>query len=112
MKFIHAVVYDKDEFESILSEKIDLTDWGIVCDGDYVIHALYDCEKQAVLTLNDDTHTHIVDEIASFCQGIRYCGNEVEIIKAYVVMNKDENAYSWKQVCEHLANGDYVEVID
>ena len=111
MKFIHAVVFDKDEFYNIVNCGYDLTDWSIVCDGDYVVHALYDCEKQAVIALNDDTHTHITDEIASFCQGIRYCGNEVEIIKAYVVMNEKEDSYSWAQVCEHLVEGAYVEVI-
>jgi hypothetical protein len=112
MKFIHAVVFDKKEYETIIAYGDDLTDWGIVCDGDYVVHALYDCEKKAVIILNDNTHTNIVDEIASFCRGIRYCGNEVEIIKAYVVMNEKEDSYSWAQVCEHIVKGEYVEVKD
>ena len=110
MKFIHAVVFDKDEYESIKSEGLDLTtDWGIVCDGDYVVHALYDCQKKAVLTLEDDTHNSVCAEIASFINGIKYCGNEVEVINAYVVVN---DCYSYTQTCEAITNGEYVEVKD
>ena len=111
MKFIHAVVFDRTEYEELREYGVDFESWDELTEGDYIVHCLYDCEKKAVIVLNDDTHTNIIDEIASFCQGIRYCGNEVEIIKAYVVMNEKEDSYSWTQVYEHIVNGKYVEVM-
>ena len=112
MKFIHAVVFEKDEYKMVKAKGQDLTDWGIVYDRDYIdiVHALYDCEKQCVVFCNDDTHYPIIAGIDSFIQGIRYCGNKVEVVKAYVVMNEKEDSYSYKQVCEHLTNNDYIEV--
>ena len=110
MKFIHAVILEKDEYKTLKAEGQDLTDWGVLCDGDYVVHALYDCEKQCVVICDDDTHNPITAEIKTFIQGVRYCGNKVEVVKAYVVMNEKEDSYSYKQVCEHLTNNDYIEV--
>ena len=109
MKFIHVVVFDKDEYENIIAHGDDLTDWGIVCDGDYVVHALYDCEKKAVIMLEDDTHNPVCAQISSFYSGIKYCGYEVDITKGYVVV---DDCYSWKQVCEAIIEENFVEVVD
>ena len=107
MKFIHAVVFDKDEFENGL---YNTEDWGDLTDGDYVVHCLYDCDKQTVLMLEDDTHNPVCAEISSFYAGIKYCGYEVEVTKAYVVVDNGLS-YNKEAVGLCLVEGNYVEVI-
>ena len=107
MKFIHAVVFDVDEFNN---GNYNTEDWGDLCDGDYVVHCLYDCDKQTVLMLEDDTHNPVCTAISSFYAGIEYCGYEVEVTKAYIVVDNGLS-YDKEAVTLCLVEGAYVEVI-
>jgi hypothetical protein len=68
MKFIHAIVLTEEE---IKSGYYDTGNWFDLSDGDYVVHALYDCELGAVAMINDNTHTDIEGHIDSFLSGFK-----------------------------------------
>ena len=111
MKFIHAVVYDRTEYENLREYGVDFESWGDITDGDYIVHCLYDCDKQIVLMLEDDTHNPVCAQISSFYAGIKHCGYEVEVTKAYVVVDNGLS-YSEEAVGLCLVKGKYVEVED
>lgn len=107
MKFIHAIVLTEEE---IKSGYYDTGDWSDLSDGDYIVHALYDCELGAVAMINDNTHTDIEGHIDSFLSGFKWAGKEVEVSKALVVVNGDP--YSANSVYEKISKGNYTEVND
>lgn len=108
MKFIHAVVLNYDEY---VNGDYDTTNWDDLCDGDYVVHALYSVDNEEVLMLNDNCHSSIESDIEAFLEGIEFCGHDAIVDRACVLMNRDEDAYNEYAVKVHLDNCEYVEVV-
>ncbi len=111
MKFIHAVVFNYEEYTSAASYGCDFTDWGQVCDGDYVVHALYSIDNKEVLFVNDNCHSNVESEIEKFLEGVEFCGHDAIVTNAFVVMGIDEDAYNDYAIKCHIDNGDYEEVV-
>jgi hypothetical protein len=110
MKFIHAVVFDKDEFEN---GHYDPTNWDDLCDGDYIVHCLYDVDNERIIIHDDNTHKPVEAMIENFLDGIEYANstnvggimipNEKIIVKkAGVVVNEGKSPYDSKAVIPHL----------
>lgn len=119
MKFIHAVVFDKDEFEN---GNYDTGNWADLTGGDYIVHCLYSVDNENIIILEDNCHQPVVPMIDNFLDGVRYAGSvnvgglivdnsEVEVTKAFVVMCSNESSYSSEHVKEHLIKGNYGEVL-
>lgn len=115
MKFIHAVIFDVDEFKDITD-----TSWENLTDGDYIVHCLYSIDSQKIIMLNDNTHTNIEENIDSFLEGIEYCLSmsindantdfePVDITKAYIVVD-NSLSYNEEAVGLCLNEENYVEV--
>ena len=108
MKFIHAVVLNYDQ---CVNGDYDVANWDDLCDGDYVVHALYSVDNEEVLMLNDNCHSSIESDIESFLEGIEFCGHDAIVDRACVLMERDEDAYNEYAVKVHLDNREYVEVV-
>lgn len=119
MKFIHAVVFDVDEFNN---GNYNTEDWGDLCDGDYVVHCLYDVDNETILIHEDNTHQPVETIIKNFLGGIEYANStnvggmmipneEIEVIKAYIVVDSGLS-YRSDAVGLCLVEGNYVEVED
>lgn len=108
MKFIHAVVFQKDDFEG---GHYDISDWGDLTDGDYVVHALYDCENQEVVMVDDNVHSRIETEIEAYFKGIERCCHEVTETKVFIVLKEGYyDEYNCAYIEEHIKEGLYTEV--
>lgn len=118
MKFIHAVVFDKDEFEN---GNYDTGNWGDLCDGDYVVHCLYDVDNEHIIIHEDNCHAPVETMIASFIEGIEYTNaahvggmvirqDVAKVSKAFVVVDNG-CSYSSAAVKEKLIAGNYGEVL-
>ena len=105
MKFIHAIVFDKGEYDELRDFGIE--GWDDLKSGDYIVHALYSIDNKEVLILDDNTHQPVEAMIEKFLEGIEFCGHDAVVTKAIVVVN---DSYSWKQTCEALSSDNYVEV--
>ena len=119
MKFIHTVIFDKDEFEN---GNYNTEDWGDLCDGDYVVHCLYDVENETILIHEDNTHQPVETMIENFLNGIEYANStnvggmiipneEVEVQKAYIIVDNGLS-YDLEAATLCLVEGAYVEVND
>ena len=108
MKFIHAVVLNYDEY---VNGNYDPTNWDDLCCGDYVVHALYSVDNEEVIKLNDNCHSSIESDIEAFLRGVKFCGHDVIVERACVLMYRDEDAYNEYAVKVHLDNCEYVEVV-
>ena len=117
MKFIHAVIFDVDEFNNGF---YNTEDWGDLCDGDYVVHCLYSVDNEQVLIHEDNTHQPVETMIENFLEGVEYANainvggmmipNEAnEVIKAYIVVDNGLS-YNKEAVGLCLVEGNYVEV--
>lgn len=123
MKFIHAVVYDRTEYENLREYGVDFESWGDITEGDYIVHCLYDIDNEKILVQEDNTHQPVETIIETFLKGIEY-GNSInvggimipneanEVTKAYIIVNKDQSSYSSDAVRPHFINKTYVEVED
>lgn len=123
MKFIHAIVFDKTEYENLREYGVDFESWGDITEGDYIVHCLYDVDNEKILVQEDNTHQPVETIIETFLKGIEY-GNSInvggimipneanEVIKAYIIVNKDQSSYSSDAVRPHFINKTYVEVED
>ena len=107
MKFIHAVVFDKDEFDNDL---YDTGDWGNLCDGDYVVHCLYCVDTEDVIILEDNCHASVENMIDSFIDGVNYMCDCAIVTKAYVVVDNGLS-YNKEAVGLCLVEGNYGEVL-
>ena len=118
MKFIHAIVFDKDEFENGC---YDTGDWGDLCDGDYVVHCLYSVENENIIIHEDNCHHPVETMIENFLDGVRYANStnvgglmidnsEVEVTKAFVIVDNG-CSYNATAVKEKLILGNYGEVM-
>ena len=119
MKFIHAVIFDVDEFNNGL---YNTEDWGDLTDGDYVVHCLYDVENEMVLIHEDNCHAPVETMIENFLGGIEYANSinvggimisneEVEVTKAYIVVDNGLS-YNREAVSLCLIEENYVEVME
>lgn len=121
MKFIHAVVLDKSEYDELKEYGMD--NWDDICSGDYIVHCLYSIDNQKILIHEDNTHQPVETMIENFLDGIEY-GNSInvgglmipneanEVTKAYIIVNKDQSSYNSDVVLPHFINKTYVEVED
>ena len=123
MKFVHAVIFDKDEYKYLCELGVDFKSWESFTDGDYVVHCLYAVEDQQIIFHEDNTHAPIETMIGSFFTGYVFAnstnvgglmipneGLEVDITRAYIVVDNG-CVYSHTAVSKCLMEGDYVEVI-
>lgn len=110
MKFIHAVIYDIIEYKELCEYGRDFESWGDITDGDYIVHCLYDVDNERIIIHEDNTHASVETMIESFLDGIRFAGGEVEVTKAYLVVN-DGCSYDSITVKEKLIAGNYGEVL-
>ena len=119
MKFIHAVVFDVDEFNN---GHYNTNDWSDLCDGDYVVHCLYDVDNERIVIHEDNCHAPVETMIDTFLEGVRYRdtvnvggfmidNSDVEVINAYIVVDNGLS-YSGEAVGLCLIEGSYAEVID
>ena len=117
MKFIHAIVFNKDEFENC---NYDTGNWDDLCDGDYVVHCLYSVDEEEILIHEDNTHAHVEQMIDSYLDGVafahstnvgglRVLNEDMDVIKAFVIV--DGCPYDEKVVKEKLVMGNYGEVL-
>ena len=122
MKFIHAVIYDKTEYDNLREYGVDFENWDDITEGDYIVHCLYDVENEKVLIHKDNTHQPVEIMIKNFLDGIEYANainvgglmipNEInEVIKAYIVVDNGLS-YDKEAVTLCLVEGAYVEVED
>ena len=106
MKFIHAVIFDVDEFNNGL---YNTEDWGSLTDGDYIVHCLFCETTEDLIVLEDNTHAPVEQIISSFLDGVRYVYDEVIVTKALVFVDNGLS-YNKEAVCLCLVEGNYVEV--
>ena len=120
MKFIHAVVFDKSEYDELKEYGVDFENWDDITEGDYIVHCLYDVENEKVLIHEDNTHQPVETMIENFLDGIEYANainvgglmipNEInEVTKAYIVVDNGLS-YNKEAVTLCLVEGVYVEV--
>ena len=107
MKFIHAVIFDVDEFNN---GHYNTEDWGDLCDGDYVVHCLYCADTEDVIILEDNCHASVENMIDSFIDGVRYMCDCAIVTKAYIVVDNGLS-YDKEAVTLCLVEGAYVEVM-
>lgn len=108
MKFVHAVVFDVDEFNN---SNYNAEDWGDLCDGDYVVHCLYSVDNEEVIVLEDNCHASVENIIDSFIDGVNYMCDCAIVTKALVVVDNGLS-YNKEAVGLCLIEGNYVEVKD
>jgi hypothetical protein len=108
MKFIHAVIFDVDEFNN---GNYNTEDWGDLCDGDYVVHCLYSIDNEEILIHEDNTHQPVETMIENFLQGVEFCGHDAIVTNAYIVVDVGL-AYDEEATLLCLVEGAYVEVKD
>lgn len=85
LNFVHAIVFDKTEYEGIKEMDGMSETWDLIKDGDYIVHCLYDTVNHKCIYLDDNTHHHIEEEIESFVAGCQYAGSDVIVTRAYTV---------------------------
>jgi hypothetical protein len=107
MKFIHAVVFGKDEFEQ---SNYNTQYWGDLTDGDYVVHCLYNVDNEQIIILEDNCHMPVEDMIESFIEGVEYAGAEAYVDKAFIVIDSGEDCYFEEDVEAYLKNGNFTRV--
>ena len=116
MKFIHAVIFDVDEFNN---GNYNTEDWGDLCDG---VHCLYDVDNEYIVIHEDNTHAPVETVIETFLEGVRYRdtidvgglmidNSDVEVTKAYIVVDNGLS-YDKEAATLCLVEGAYVEVND
>ena len=108
MKFIHAVIFDTDEFNN---GHYNTEDWRDLCDGDYVVHCLYCEDSEEILVHEDNTHQPVEAMIESFVNGVNYMCDCAIVTKAYIVVDNGLS-YDKEAVGLCLVEGNYVEVKD
>ena len=108
MKFIHAIVFDKDEFEN---GNYNTEDWGDLCDGDYIVHCLYCVDAEDIIILEDNCHASVENMIDSFINGVNYMCDCAIVTIALVVVDNGLS-YNKEAVGLCLVEGNYVEVED
>lgn len=120
MKFIHAVVFDKTEYDELYEYGVDFENWDDITAGDYIVHCLYDVENEKILIHEDNTHQPVETMIENFLDGIEYANainvgglmipSEInEVTKAYIVVDNGLS-YNKEAVTLCLTEGNYVEV--
>ena len=118
MKFIHAVVFDKDEFNNGL---YDTGSWDNLTEGDYVVHCLYDVDNEFIIIHEDNCHAPVEAMIETFLEGFEYTNavhvdgmlikqDIAKVTKAFVVVDNG-CSYGSAAVKEKLIAGNYGEVL-
>ena len=122
MKFIHAVIFDKSEYNELKEYGVDFENWDDITGGDYIVHCLYSVDNEQVIIHEDNTHQPVVTMIDSFLGGVVFANStdvggimipneEIEIINAYIVVDNGLS-YDQEAVTLCLVEGAYVEVND
>ena len=107
MKFIHAVIFDVDEFNN---GNYDTGNWRGLTSGDYVVHCLYCVDTEDIVILEDNCHAPVENMIDSFIDGVNYMCDCAIVTKAYIVVDNGLS-YDRKAATLCLVEGAYVEVI-
>lgn len=95
MKFIHAVIFDVDEFNN---GNYDTSNWSDLTNGDYVVHCLYNVDNEEIIVLEDNIHQSVEVLIAAFIDGVIYANStnvgglmvqtsDIEVTKAFIVVD-------------------------
>ena len=120
MKFIHAVIFDVDEYNELKEYGIDFENWDDITQGDYIVHCLYDVDNEHIIIHEDNTHKPVETIIETFLEGVRYRDavnvgglmvdySDVEVINAYIVVDNGLS-YDKEAATLCLVEGAYVEV--
>ena len=104
MKFIHAVIFDVDEFNN---SNYNTEDWGDLCDG---VHCLYDVDNENIIIHEDNTHAPVETMIETFLDGVRFVCDEVTVKRVYIVVDNGLS-YDREAATLCLVEGAYVEVM-
>lgn len=120
MKFIHAVIFDVDEYNELKEYGIDFENWDDITQGDYIVHCFYDVDNEHIIIHEDNTHKPVETIIETFLEGVRYRDavnvgglmvdySDVEVINAYIVVDNGLS-YDKEAATLCLVEGAYVEV--
>jgi hypothetical protein len=120
MKFIHAIIFDVNEYNELKEYGIDFENWDDIADGDYIVHCLYDVDNEHIIIHEDNTHAPVETIIETFLEGVRYRdavnvgglmvdNSDVEVINAYIVVDNGLS-YDKEAATLCLVEGAYVEV--
>ena len=101
MNFIHVAVLDEEDYELYSQDSESLSSWIWLTCGDGFAYALYDCDKQCVIM----HEVGVGCLIPSFFDGLKYGGTQFNVTHGYVIV---KDRYSWSQICEKIANNEYV----
>ena len=118
MKFIHAVIFDVDEFNN---GNYNTSDWDDLTDGDYIVHCLYSVDEEKILIHEDNCHAPVETMIDSFLDGVIFANSanvggimipteEIEITKAFIVVDNGLR-YDVEAAILCLVEGAYTEVV-
>ena len=111
MKFIHAVIFDVDEYNELKEYGVDFENWDDITQGDYIVHCLFCEDTEDLIVLEDNTHAPVEQIISSFLDGVRFIYDEVIVKKAYIVVDNGLG-YDKEAATLCLVEGAYREVID
>jgi hypothetical protein len=122
MKFIHAIIFDVNEYNELKEYGVDFENWDDIADGDYIVHCLYDVDNEHIIIHEDNTHAPVETIIETFLEGVRYRdavnvgglmvdNSDVEVINAYIVVDNGLS-YDKEAATLCLVEGAYVEVED
>jgi hypothetical protein len=120
MKFIHAIIFDVNEYNELKEYGVDFENWDDIADGDYIVHCLYDVDNEHIIIHEDNTHAPVETIIETFLEGVRYRdavnvgglmvdNSDVEVINAYIVVDNGLS-YDKEAATLCLVEGAYVEV--
>ena len=74
--FTHAIIFNEREWADFGK---DIHSFDDACDGDYVVHMLYDLDSETVIIHEDNTHAPVETMIEYYLTGVRSCGFDINI---------------------------------
>jgi hypothetical protein len=93
-KIIHAIVLNADEYDE------GLTFNEVSCDD--VTHAFFDCKTDKCVYADDTYHSSPYEFFEGLCAGLSLVGEEVEEVEALIVLNDNEDVYSFIDICSGI----------
>lgn len=74
--FTHAIIFDEEEWADFGK---DIHSFEDAWDGDYVVHMLYDLDRETVIIHEDNIHAPVEKMIECYLAGVRSCDFDVNI---------------------------------
>lgn len=95
VNLIHAIILEADLYD----EGMDFNDAAF---GDYIVHAIYDCDTETCIFHNDNIHDNPDDFLEGVCEGVRLAAADVVIEQAVIFLEEDEDPYNFIDVCRAI----------